>query len=29
VRLSMASAIRAMRAAALGRPAVLPRLWTC
>lgn len=29
VRLAMAEAIKAMRAAALGRPAILPRLWTC
>lgn len=29
VRLAMAGAIRSLRAAALGRPAVLPRLWTC
>ena len=29
VRLSLAEAIKALRSAALGRPAVLPRLWTC
>ncbi len=29
VRLAMAEAVKAMRHAALGRPATLPRLWTC
>jgi urease accessory protein len=29
VRLAMAEAIKSMRSAALGRPAILPRLWTC
>jgi urease accessory protein len=29
VRLALAEAIKSLRAAALGRPPILPRLWTC